>query len=71
MNMRREVFAKMGRMLWVAGPGCLLFVLAACTDVDTPPQTVAEREEVIDEFLTTGPLVSGDIPSADQGAPFP
>lgn len=44
---------------------------SACSVPSGPPKTEAEREEVMDEFLDTGPMVSGGIPSDDPDAIYP
>jgi hypothetical protein len=49
----------------------LALLVAACSDAAGPPKTLAERNEVMDDFLSTSPTVSGDIPPADAGAPSP
>lgn len=44
---------------------------AACTDTAGPPKTLAQRNEVMDNFLTTGPMVSGGLPPANPGVQSP
>lgn len=44
----------------------IVLLVAACSPTGAPPMTTAERNEVTDDFLSTGPLVSGGIPAADS-----
>jgi hypothetical protein len=48
-----------------------VLIAAACSTPGGPPRTTAEREAVMDDFLSTSPMASGGIPPADQGAISP
>lgn len=52
-------------------PALVAVLVAACSTSGGPPQTTAERDAVMDDFLSTSPMASGDIPPADPGMPSP
>lgn len=51
-------------ILWLALAG-LVAMAAGCTDSPRGSQSVAERNDITDRFLRSGPTSTGQIPAAD------
>ncbi|WP_424931376.1 hypothetical protein [Amaricoccus macauensis] len=57
----------MQQKVWIPLAIAVAFFVAACSGgTAPPPMSVAERNEVTDNFLATSPTVSGEIPAADS-----
>jgi hypothetical protein len=52
-------------------PALVAVLVAACSTSGGPPQTTAERDAVMDDFLSTSPMASGGIPPAGTGVAVP